>query len=299
MTARKTTRGGEKDAGPTLFEAALKRDPKLAELVPLAERMRPARARGLRRPGAPRRRGQAARERDRGGSRAVDDPLGAARRRARRRSADHRGADAGRVFVPFSAVLGGIQELREVVAAAKERRDYEGSAPSSSSTRSTASTRRSRTRSCRTSRTGTITLIGATTENPSFAVNAAAPLALQGVPPRAARRGGARRDPRARARRSRAGARRAGGRGRPEAIRGDRAARARRRAARALDARDRGRRGARRRGRRASDDRGRGRSRARQKRRSSTTRPARSTTTSSARSSSRCAAPIRTPPSTG
>ena len=46
-------------------------------------------------------------------------------------------------------------------------------ARSSSSTRSTASTRRSRTRSCRTSRTGTITLIGATTENPYFEVNSA------------------------------------------------------------------------------------------------------------------------------
>ena len=42
-----------------------------------------------------------------------------------------------------------------------------------SSTRSTASTRRSRTRSCRTSRRAPSRSIGATTENPSFEVNAA------------------------------------------------------------------------------------------------------------------------------
>src|SRR5215831_1852827 len=30
------------------------------------------------------------------------------------------------VFVPFSAVLGGIPELREILAAARQRRSYEG-----------------------------------------------------------------------------------------------------------------------------------------------------------------------------
>ena len=47
------------------------------------------------------------------------------------------------------------------------------SARSCSWTKSTASTRRSRTPSCRTSRRAIIVLIGATTENPSFEVNAA------------------------------------------------------------------------------------------------------------------------------
>jgi putative ATPase len=45
-------------------------------------------------------------------------------------------------FVPFSAVLSGIKDIKEADAARR------ASAPSSSSTRSTASTRRSRTRSC-------------------------------------------------------------------------------------------------------------------------------------------------------
>ncbi len=48
-----------------------------------------------------------------------------------------------------------------------------GAAPSSSSTKSIASTKPSRTRFCPTSRRGDIVLIGATTENPSFEVNAA------------------------------------------------------------------------------------------------------------------------------
>ena len=56
---------------------------------------------------------------------------------------------------------------------ARPRSRSTASARSSSSTRSTASTRRSRTPSCRTSRTGRSSLVGATTENPSFAVNAA------------------------------------------------------------------------------------------------------------------------------
>ena len=45
--------------------------------------------------------------------------------------------------------------------------------PSSSSTRSTGSTRPSRTACCRPSEDGTLTLIGATTENPSFEINGA------------------------------------------------------------------------------------------------------------------------------
>ena len=76
-------------------------------------------------------------------------------------------------FVPFSAVISGIKEIREVMAEAARLRRRRAGARSCSSTRSTASTGRSRTRSCRTSRRGDIVLIGATTENPSFEVNAA------------------------------------------------------------------------------------------------------------------------------
>ena len=53
------------------------------------------------------------------------------------------------------------------------RASTEAGARCCSSTRSTASTRPSRTRSCPTSRRGTIVLVGATTENPSFEVNSA------------------------------------------------------------------------------------------------------------------------------
>ena len=59
-------------------------------------------------------------------------------------------------FVPFSAVLSGIKEIREVMAAAAgSPAPHRGAAPSCSWTRSTASTRRSRTRSCRASRPAT------------------------------------------------------------------------------------------------------------------------------------------------
>ena len=79
----------------------------------------------------------------------------------------------GAFFVPFSAVLGGVKEIREIVQAARERR------------------RMSRQRTIlfvdeihRFSKaqqdaflphveSGTLTLIGATTENPSFEINAA------------------------------------------------------------------------------------------------------------------------------
>ena len=53
-------------------------------------------------------------------------------------------------FVPFSAVLSGIKEIKQVMEVA-ERRGNSGGGPSCSSTKSIASTRRSRMRSCPTS----------------------------------------------------------------------------------------------------------------------------------------------------
>ena len=78
-------------------------------------------------------------------------------------------------FIAFSAVLSGIRDIRAGDDRGRGRpgpRSWAG-ARSSSSTRSTASTRRSRTPSCRGSRLATSCSIGATTENPSFEVNAA------------------------------------------------------------------------------------------------------------------------------
>ena len=178
-----------------------------------------------------------------------------------------------------------------IVAEAKRgARVARASARSCSSTRSIASTRRSRTRSCRTSRTARSSLIGATTENPSFAVNAALlsrckvfrlePLGDDG----SGRRSSGARSPT----RSAASAR--------ERVDADDdalaaiAKHARGDARRALTTLEIGRRA---RGSQAAHARSRvdGRSRRRSStRRCSTTRPARSTTTSSARSSSRCAA---------
>jgi putative ATPase len=75
-------------------------------------------------------------------------------------------------FVPFNAVLGGVAELRTSIVAEARRAKDRGSAPSSSSTRSTASTSAQQDAFLPHVEDGTITLIGATTENPSFAVNA-------------------------------------------------------------------------------------------------------------------------------
>ena len=75
----------------------------------------------------------------------------------------------GTHFIALSAVTAGVADLRRVVEdAAKRLRATRPTARSSSSTRSTASTRRSRTPSCPTSSGGIVTLIGATTENPSL-----------------------------------------------------------------------------------------------------------------------------------
>ena len=97
-------------------------------------------------------------------------PPGTGKTTLARLAAEH----ASAAFEELSAVNAGRAEVREVIARARERR---GAAPaarrSSSSTRSTASTRPSRTRCCPRSRRGSLTLIGATTENPYFEVNSA------------------------------------------------------------------------------------------------------------------------------
>jgi len=59
-------------------------------------------------------------------------------------------------FVAFSAVLAGIKEIKEVMAAAQDRAGGPDAAPLSSSTKFTASTRRSRTPSCRASSRATL-----------------------------------------------------------------------------------------------------------------------------------------------
>jgi len=170
MTARRSSRG-ERDAGPTLFESALKRDPKLAELVPLAERMRPRALADLV--------GQAhlvgegkllahAIAADRVPSMILWGPPGSGKTTLARVIAESTRAR----FVPFNAVLGGVQELRQVMATAREARAYEGKRTILFVDEIHRFNRAQQDAFLPHVEDGTITLIGATTENPSFAVNA-------------------------------------------------------------------------------------------------------------------------------
>ena len=124
-----------------------------------------------RRPGAPGRPGPAVARPGRGRSPLLGHLLGASGhgqddvRPGRRR--DHRGA-----FEQLSAVTaGGEGRARGDRARPRTGSASTGRARSCSSTRSTASTRPSRTRCCPAVEDGTLTLIGATTENPFFEVN--------------------------------------------------------------------------------------------------------------------------------
>src|SRR5688572_10472721 len=76
-------------------------------------------------------------------------------------------------FVAFSAVLGGVAELREIVAQAKERRSYQGRGTTLFVDEIHRFNKSQQDAFLPHLENGTIVLIGATTENPSFAVNAA------------------------------------------------------------------------------------------------------------------------------
>ena len=79
---------------------------------------------------------------------------------------------AGYQFQQLSAVFSGVADLRKAFEAAEKRQRWV-SGPCCSSTRSTASTAPSRTASCPFVERGVVTLVGATTENPSFELNGA------------------------------------------------------------------------------------------------------------------------------
>jgi putative ATPase len=76
-------------------------------------------------------------------------------------------------FVPFSAVLGGLPELRELIAAAQERRSYQGRGTVLFVDEIHRFNKAQQDAFLPHVEAGTIILVGATTENPSFAVNAA------------------------------------------------------------------------------------------------------------------------------
>src|SRR3954470_19864176 len=76
-------------------------------------------------------------------------------------------------FVRFSAVLGGLPELRELLAAARERRAYQGKPTILFVDEIHRFNKGQQDAFLPHVENGTVTLIGATTENPSFSVNAA------------------------------------------------------------------------------------------------------------------------------
>jgi len=77
------------------------------------------------------------------------------------------------LFVPFSAVLGGVPELRKIIAAAKEKKNYYGKQTILFVDEIHRFNKAQQDALLPHVENGTVTLIGATTENPSFAVNSA------------------------------------------------------------------------------------------------------------------------------
>jgi putative ATPase len=76
-------------------------------------------------------------------------------------------------FVAFSAVLGGVPELRQVIKAARERRAYQGRGTLLFVDEIHRFNKAQQDAFLPHLEDGTVALIGATTENPSFSVNAA------------------------------------------------------------------------------------------------------------------------------
>lgn len=78
-----------------------------------------------------------------------------------------------RRFVPFSAVLGGVADLRAILKEADEERRYRGTATILFIDEIHRFNKGQQDALLPHVESGTVTLIGATTENPSFAINAA------------------------------------------------------------------------------------------------------------------------------
>jgi putative ATPase len=155
-----------------LFAAAARRDSANTGSVPLAERMRPTRIEdyvGQAHLIGAGRMLAAAIDKDRIPSMILWGPPGVGKTTLGRVIAERTKA----VFVPFSAVLGSIQELREIVSAAKERLAYKGERTIVFVDEIHRFNKAQQDAFLPHVEAGTITLIGATTENPSFSVNAA------------------------------------------------------------------------------------------------------------------------------
>ncbi len=165
----RTGRGSE---GSTLFAAAARREATATGAVPLAERMRPTSIEeyvGQEHVLAPGKLLASAIAEDRIPSIILWGPPGVGKTTLGRVIATRTKS----VFVLFSAVLGSLQELREIVAAAKERLDYRGERTIVFVDEIHRFNKGQQDAFLPHVEAGTITLVGATTENPSFAVNAA------------------------------------------------------------------------------------------------------------------------------
>ena len=156
----------------TLFAAAARREAVSTGAVPLAERMRPARVEdyvGQDHIVGPGKLLANAIDKDRVPSMILWGPPGVGKTTLGKVIA----SKTKSVFVQFSAVLGSIQELRDIVAAAKERLDYRGERTLVFVDEIHRFNKAQQDAFLPHVEAGTITVIGATTENPSFAVNAA------------------------------------------------------------------------------------------------------------------------------
>jgi putative ATPase len=170
--ARRVSSSGKSGAGrggPTLFESAARRDPALRGTTPLAERMRPralADVIGQEHLLAPDKVLARAIAADRVPSMILWGPPGAGKTTLARVIAETTRAR----FVPFSAVLGGVPEVRVILAEARERRAYEGARTILFVDEIHRFNKAQQDAFLPHVEDGTVTLIGATTENPSFAV---------------------------------------------------------------------------------------------------------------------------------
>ena len=157
---------------PTLLEAAARRGHLAAPPAPLAERMRPRALEEVLGQDTLLRGGRLLREaieKDRVPSLILWGPPGSGKT-----SLAHVISRITKTeFVAFSAVLGGVQELRVIIEAARERRAYQGRGTTLFVDEIHRFNRSQQDAFLPHVENGTVTLIGATTENPSFAVNAA------------------------------------------------------------------------------------------------------------------------------